>query len=229
MSYYCGMRDPPKNRKLGTPEECLRARQVRLYGVNKIDPKLIQEVQGMRKKHRMSELQEAILKLHILQDKNKYLIKQHQKAKLIAETTDKERTRKNAQKRMQKLVKEHEILKKKILEQQNLVRKLQKEEKEKQKEKKEKKKPTGRKDRMSDLQEAIFKLNNLMFDAKYLRRRYDNIKKILDTTTDETERKNAQNELQKIFKERDILIKKINDQKEVVRILQEKEKQQQKS
>jgi crotonobetainyl-CoA:carnitine CoA-transferase CaiB-like acyl-CoA transferase len=82
---------------------------------------------------------------------------------------------------------------------------------------------------MSDLQEAIFKLNNLMFDAKYLRRRYDNIKKILDTTTDETERKNAQNELQKIFKERDILIKKINDQKEVVRILQEKEKQQQKS
>ncbi len=41
---YCGIREIPKGSRLGSPEECAKRRQVRLYGLHKINADLIKLV-----------------------------------------------------------------------------------------------------------------------------------------------------------------------------------------
>jgi hypothetical protein len=38
---YCGCKETPRNKKKGTMSECAKKSQIRLYGLNKIDPKLL--------------------------------------------------------------------------------------------------------------------------------------------------------------------------------------------
>lgn len=44
LCIYCGMKKvPPKGARFGTAEECLKKNQVKLYGIKKINPKLVDE------------------------------------------------------------------------------------------------------------------------------------------------------------------------------------------
>ena len=41
---YCGAKKTPKNKRLGTAEECAKAHQVRHYGIEAIDPQIIEQI-----------------------------------------------------------------------------------------------------------------------------------------------------------------------------------------
>ena len=47
---HCGITKLPKNKKLGTMKQCLEKNQVRLFGLNKIDPLLISNQQEKKRK-----------------------------------------------------------------------------------------------------------------------------------------------------------------------------------
>jgi len=40
---YCGIGDPPKGSRRGTAKECVDNKQVRYYGIKKINPKLLEK------------------------------------------------------------------------------------------------------------------------------------------------------------------------------------------
>lgn len=46
---YCGIRPIPKGSRLGSMKECADKREIRYYGIKKIDPKLIGTIQGAKK------------------------------------------------------------------------------------------------------------------------------------------------------------------------------------
>ena len=46
---YCGMRNPPKNRRPGTLDECLKAGQVRYYGVQAQTTKINDYIKNQKK------------------------------------------------------------------------------------------------------------------------------------------------------------------------------------
>jgi len=46
---YCGIKNVPKGYKLGTMQECLEKNQVRYWGLNKIDPKLLESTKKSKK------------------------------------------------------------------------------------------------------------------------------------------------------------------------------------
>lgn len=67
LCVYCGCKKkPPPGSRFGTPEECIERKQIRLYGVKKIDPKLLEsglsEKQKMKKKLQKLKLNVASLK-----------------------------------------------------------------------------------------------------------------------------------------------------------------------
>lgn len=41
---YCGVGKVPKGYRLGTMEECMKLGQVRLYGINKINPMILKNI-----------------------------------------------------------------------------------------------------------------------------------------------------------------------------------------
>ena len=45
---FCGIKQPPKNSRLGTMKECAEAKQVRQYGVKKIDARLLEVALGKK-------------------------------------------------------------------------------------------------------------------------------------------------------------------------------------
>jgi len=47
---YCGVGKVPKNMKIGTSKECIEKGQARLYGLKKIEKKLIDEILKIKKK-----------------------------------------------------------------------------------------------------------------------------------------------------------------------------------
>ena len=48
--FYCTVEPRKKNQRKGTMLECIEAKQVRLYGLYKIDPKLLKKYQDGKKK-----------------------------------------------------------------------------------------------------------------------------------------------------------------------------------
>ena len=54
---HCGITKPKKGKRLGTMEECAKKKQVRLFGLNKIDPKIIDSIQ--KKKKTIGKLQKT--------------------------------------------------------------------------------------------------------------------------------------------------------------------------
>ena len=72
---YCGTKNVPKNKKRGTIADCVKANQIRYYGLNSINEKVFND---MKKNNKLKKEQEKLNKLPLLKnfDKNKkYTIK----------------------------------------------------------------------------------------------------------------------------------------------------------
>ncbi|CDI70062.1 hypothetical protein [Zamilon virus] len=143
---YCGIGKIPKGKKAGTPEQCLKANQVRMYGRYSVDPKLLENA-GKKK----LDLTKEILKYKKLQDDAKILIKQYKNLKLIVDDdTMKKSLIKASQVKLKALLVKKDKLVKKMLAQKKIVTKLENEAEKAEKEiekakKKSKKKPTKKK------------------------------------------------------------------------------------
>jgi len=60
---YCGIGKVPKGKQLGTMAECLESHQVGLFGLYKIDPKLLEKSKKSKKSaDTKSKLQKEIIK-----------------------------------------------------------------------------------------------------------------------------------------------------------------------
>lgn len=98
---FCGIGNIPKGKKLGTALECLQAKQVRRYGVEKIDPRLLEE----NKEKANNNLVKENLKLLKIKTEAKLLIKDLGTQKLIIETKDStEKQKEKARKRIAELL-----------------------------------------------------------------------------------------------------------------------------
>lgn len=63
---YCGTKDkPPKGKRPGNMKECVRARQIRKFGLNKVDKRIIEQKGGEKPVSEMSkqELRRQIIAL----------------------------------------------------------------------------------------------------------------------------------------------------------------------
>lgn len=74
--FYCGVNNPPRGKVRGTPEQCLGAKQVRYYGVEKINPRLLKKEDG-------PDLTKERLKLKNLEDKGKKILRETTNLKII--------------------------------------------------------------------------------------------------------------------------------------------------
>lgn len=53
--FYCGLTPQKKGQRKGNMKECAEAGQVRLYGLYKVDPKILQNVKDAKKKKKDGE------------------------------------------------------------------------------------------------------------------------------------------------------------------------------
>lgn len=121
---YCGIGPVPKNKVRGTPEYCVETNQVRYYGLELIDKKLLN-----KDKSKATGLIKEQLKLKKIQDDAKILIKEVQTLKMILETEGiKPSKKKTAEKQMDALRGKRDRLVKRLKSQQAIVENLEKEE-----------------------------------------------------------------------------------------------------
>lgn len=118
---YCGALNVPKGRRRGTAAECAAKRQVRYYGIEKLDPSLLKKLVQL---DTVTQIEKEQLKLSKLDFKAKKLLDNIKITKLIMEKniTDKERKKYNT--RLNKYLKERDILVPKFNKQRDLVRSL---------------------------------------------------------------------------------------------------------
>ncbi|MEM3063143.1 MAG: hypothetical protein QW303_06350 [Nitrososphaerota archaeon] len=122
---YCGIRKIPKGRERGTPEYCLKANQVRYYGLVKIDKKLLEKVKG-----KQLDLQKELMKFKKLEYEAKYLIRIAKNLKFILEDERMSKAqKKSAQKKMDKLLIKRDKLLEKYKKQKKIIDELTKESK----------------------------------------------------------------------------------------------------
>lgn len=123
---YCGIGPIPKNKIRGTIEECLNAKQVRYWGIEKI-PKNVIDAQKKDKK----TLQAEMLKMKSLEGKAKKLIDDVKKYKLILDTKTKQKKKISNidQKKGNKLLNKRDLLIKQIKRQGKLIERLKEQEK----------------------------------------------------------------------------------------------------
>lgn len=120
---FCGIGNTPKGKKLGTAKQCLRANQVRRYGIEKIDPKLLLKKDSRSKNNLVKEQ----LKLMKLETRAKLLIKNINEQKFIINSDQSTKKQKDsARKKGRELMKTKNILVKKISTQQNVVKSIDK-------------------------------------------------------------------------------------------------------
>lgn len=62
---YCGAKKVPKNRRRGTMKECADMRQVRFYGINKADPRVIETAKRVKKPETRSQLLTKAMKAYL--------------------------------------------------------------------------------------------------------------------------------------------------------------------
>jgi hypothetical protein len=121
---YCGINRVPKGKKQGTIEECYDNRQIRYYGLHKVDPKLL------KKKNKAVNIVEEQLKLRILQERGKRLVRNYKEQSAILEDEESTVKKKNeATKKIEKLLQQRDVLLKKIREQKKYVKSIEKERK----------------------------------------------------------------------------------------------------
>ncbi len=63
---YCGIKKIPKNRRRGTMNECLQKSQVRYYGIQKVDSKLVNKISKPKSNVQKSKLRGEIIKLDVI-------------------------------------------------------------------------------------------------------------------------------------------------------------------
>ena len=105
---YCGIRKPPGNRIRGTSDECLKAGQVRYYGImsqeNKINEyieekkKLAKENAKIRRQNANEKKKDAVIKIKQAND----AVKKANKAEQEAKTAEKEAKKPAAKKTVAK-------------------------------------------------------------------------------------------------------------------------------
>ena len=78
-SIYCGINKLKKNQKRGDIRECIRSKQVRFYGINKIDPKLLTFL--TEQKQEVLNLDKLFLQLITLRGRVKGLTKKKENSK----------------------------------------------------------------------------------------------------------------------------------------------------
>lgn len=121
--YYCGIKAVPKGQQRGSTEYCIQTNQVRYYGLEKIDPKLIEQFKGST-----VDLQKEKIKLSKIENDAKLLIKESKVLKLIlSNEKSSEAAKKKATKKMEKLIEKKDKLVKKLKTQEKVVKELEKE------------------------------------------------------------------------------------------------------
>jgi hypothetical protein len=106
---YCGIKDPlPKNKRLGTMDECYTAGEVRYYGLNKIDSKVIK---SKKKKDINAILEEDYTMLLLKAKKN--LIQVKALKKKLEDIKDQDEIKKTNLK-IDNLKEENKIIKEKL-------------------------------------------------------------------------------------------------------------------
>lgn len=114
---YCGIGKIPKGKIRGTPEACIRANQVRYYGLVTIDESLLETAKGST-----TNLIKEQLKLKSFEDMAKILVNDIKKVKITLD--DKRSTRseiKKAQKKMDGFMVKRDLLVKKLKDQKAVV------------------------------------------------------------------------------------------------------------
>ena len=123
-SMYCGIGKIPKGKIRGTPEHCIQANQIRYYGIEAIDPDLLNSAKG-----KTSNLIEEQIKLKKIEEQAKALINEVKKIKLILNSDNASTTQiKNAKKKMDSLLEKRDILVKKLKAQKKIVESIEAEE-----------------------------------------------------------------------------------------------------
>ncbi|MEM0354000.1 MAG: hypothetical protein QXW79_00325 [Thermoplasmata archaeon] len=116
-SMYCGIRKIPKGRERGTPEHCLKTKQVRYYGLVKIDKNLLEKVKG-----KPLDLQSEVMKLRKLEYEARYLLRIAKNLIFILEDERMSMAqKKSAQKKMDKLLIKRDKLLEKYKKQKKIV------------------------------------------------------------------------------------------------------------
>lgn len=59
---YCGAKKTPKNRKSGSMKECVEAKQIRKFGLKKVDPKILASKAKAGPSKRQLEKKQVILR-----------------------------------------------------------------------------------------------------------------------------------------------------------------------
>ena len=128
---YCGVGNVPKGKKRGTAKECIKANQVRYYGLEKID---IDKINKIKKKSKTGSYIDESLKLINLNTKAKVLTQKIRTAKAIISSDGTTKSQKNeAEKNLKAYFNTRPKLIKKIKNQQKIVTDLKQKEDLKQK------------------------------------------------------------------------------------------------
>ncbi len=124
---YCGVGNVPKGKKRGTVKECIRANQVRYYGLEKIDMDKINKVK--KKKPKTGSYIDESLKLINFNTKARVLTEKIRTAKAIISSDGTTKSQKNeAEKNLKAYFNARPKLVKKIKNQQKIVTDLKKKE-----------------------------------------------------------------------------------------------------
>ena len=116
---YCGIREVPNGKQLGSPEHCLKTNQVRYYGIKKIDKNLLNNAKNIKKK--INPIKEQ-LKLKKIQDDARFLLREFKKTRLILEAaTSTVYEKKMAQKKIEAILKRKDVLRKRLTAQKKIV------------------------------------------------------------------------------------------------------------
>lgn len=119
MSNYCGIGKVPKGKKRGTAEKCAKLKQIRYYGIQSIDPSILN-----KNNEKKNDLVTEQFKLKKLEEKAKRLIKDIMHEKLIiSKSTDKQL--KKSEKKLKLLNNKKAPLIKKLKLQSDKVKKLE--------------------------------------------------------------------------------------------------------
>lgn len=94
---YCGIGKIPKGKKRGTAEECIKANQIRYYGLEKIDMDTVNKAK--KKKPKTGTYIQESIKLINLRTKARVLVEKIKTAKVIIESEGTSKAQKNEAKR----------------------------------------------------------------------------------------------------------------------------------
>jgi hypothetical protein len=108
---HCGITKPPKGKKTGSMLECAKSKQIRLYGLYKVDPKIIESLKKKKKtKTTMNDTERGKMydKIIKLKAKRKKLLEEDKKKKTSEED------KKKIKKEIKKIEKELEVISNKL-------------------------------------------------------------------------------------------------------------------